>query len=105
MPKIEAKKSHSLSRETLDDRIDIVVDRLSGKLEQLGGTFKWRSDKSGVDITGRGFTGAIDIGPTEVKIEIDLSFMLAPFAGTVKDSLQRQLDKYLAAELPPPTSK
>ena len=97
MPKIKIAQSHALSREDLEKRVDDYLIKLrDDKMKMVDFDFKWKDDKQGVDLTGKGFKGFVKVADNEVEIKVDLSLMLSPFKGKVEDGLKRGIVKYLS---------
>lgn len=96
MPKIEISRDHNLPREELEPRIESYLTHLRDqKLKMMNFQYAWKDDRNGLSLSGTGFTGDVVLRPNGVDIVIDLSLMLAPFKGSVEESLQRGLERSL----------
>lgn len=96
MPKIHISQPHSLPVEDVITRFTQYLDKLrDDKLKAMSFDYKWNPDKSGVSITGKGFSGDAKVNASQVDVNLELSMLLSPFKGQVEEQLKRGLVKSL----------
>ena len=89
MPKIQIKQSHKVTAAEAKTKLEALSRDLSDK---YGLTSKWASDTE-AKVERTGATGTIKIEPTQVKVNLDLSFALTPIKSTVEAKIQNELKK------------
>jgi putative polyhydroxyalkanoate system protein len=89
MPKLQITQSHSVTADEAKKRIQTLATELSDK---YGLSSEWKSDTQ-AEVKRTGATGLISIEPNQVKVALDLSFVLSPMKdkieGKIKEELQR----------------
>lgn len=91
MPQIRVKQDHGLPIDILKSRLDQLAQQLK---EQYGISAEWISDDQ-AKIERTGMTGKIIFSPTEVNIELELSFILAGLRDKIEERVKRELQKAL----------
>ena len=89
MPKLEITQSHKVTAAEAKQKLDGLSKDLS---EKYGLSSKWVSDTE-AKVERTGATGSIKIEPTQVKVNLDLSFALTPIKSTVEAKIQNELKK------------
>ena len=89
MPKIQIKQSHKVTAAEAKTKLEALSRDLSDK---YGLTSKWASDTE-AKVERTGATGTIKIAPSEVVIDLDLSFALTPIKGKVQEKITEELKK------------
>ena len=76
MPKYEVDIPHTL---TADEAKQRIADA-TGKLEKdYGATCTWKSDKE-LSVSRKGLDARVTVEPSRVHIDLNLGFLLTPFA-------------------------
>jgi len=91
MTQISVERNHSLGHEAARAKAEALVEKLSRKYD-----FKadWQGDR--VDVSRSGAKGSVYINEDNIRIELKLGMMLSMMSGTIKDEIERALDKALA---------
>jgi len=89
MPKIQIKQSHNVTAAEAKTKLEALSRDLSDK---YGLTSKWASDTE-AKVERTGATGTIKIAPSEVVVDLDLSFALTPIKGKVQEKITEELKK------------
>ncbi|GEM_PF-1769632 len=96
MPKLSLSRSHSLPQQLVRERVGSMEEKLRAK---YNAKTRWESDYV-MRMEGPGVQGRLSIDSEHVVIELDLSFMLAPFKTKLEDGLSRELERLLTPETP-----
>ena len=92
MPKYEVDIPHQLA-------VDEAKQRLTGATEKLtrdyGASCTWQGDN--LKVSRKGLDALVTVGPSNVHIDMNLGFLLTPFAEKIKSGIARQLSGILAA--------
>ena len=91
MATIHIKRAHHLDHETVRKEVQNLADKLS---KDLSAKYNWEGDR--LVFKRSGASGHIDVGESEVDIEIKLSVVLTPLKGTVERTVKDYLDERLA---------
>jgi putative polyhydroxyalkanoate system protein len=93
MPKYEVDIPHQLA-------VDEAKQRISGATEKLtrdyGASCTWQGDNI-LKVSRKGLDALLTVGPTNVHIDMNLGFLLTPFAEKIKSGIAKQLSGILAA--------
>lgn len=89
MPKLEITQSHKVSAEEAKKRLDTLSQELS---EKYGLSSTWKSDTQ-AEVKRTGATGTINIEPSQVRVNLDLSFVLSPMKDTIEKKIKDELAK------------
>jgi hypothetical protein len=91
---------HRLTQDEVRSRIargiaDAQRDH-AGKFTKL--EHKWKENHLDFDVgvLGQSVTGAVDVNPSDVVVNINLPWMLAAFADKIRPQIKAQADKMLA---------
>lgn len=96
MATIDIKKSHSLSKDTARTRAE---DLAKGMQEKMGIQWRWEGDRIKFDApsgAAKGTTGQVSVSDSDVRVEIDLPFLLRAMKGMIEGRVNDQLNKVLA---------
>ncbi len=85
--KLNITQSHSVSSEEAKKQLDNWKTKLC---DQYGLTSKWVSEKKAT-VERSGVKGTIEIKPTEIVVELDLSFAMTPLKGTIEKRIKEEL--------------
>lgn len=91
MATIDIAKSHSLS---LEDAKKKAEDLARGMESKLGLTWKWSGDTINFEApsgAAKGTKGTVAVTSNEVKVAIDLPFMLKMMKGTIEEKVREKL--------------
>lgn len=92
MATIDIKRSHSLS---LDDAKKKAEDLAKGMADRFGISWKWDGNTIRFDApsgAAKGTKGEVAVSEKEVRVAIDLPFMLKMMKGTIESKVQEKLD-------------
>lgn len=92
MATIDIKRSHSLS---LDDAKKKAEDLAKGMADRFGISWKWEGNTIRFDApsgAAKGTKGEVAVSDKEVRVAIDLPFMLKMMKGTIESKVQEKLD-------------
>lgn len=95
MATIDIKRSHKLSREDARGKAEELAKGMETK---LGIKWRWEGEAIKFDTpsgVAKGATGQVLVGATEVRVEIDLPFLLKPLKGSVEDKVNERLNALL----------
>jgi putative polyhydroxyalkanoate system protein len=95
MATIEIRRTHTLGLETAKKRAETLAEQMK---EQLGLRWKWAGDDITFDApsgAAKGATGKVICTATEVRVEIDLPFLLRAVKGTIEGKINAKLDANL----------
>lgn len=98
--------THDLPDELAKKAVSAAIDSYSARFEKYDVTAGWSADnRAFVRFSAKGVTleGTLTLEPGAVVFEMDVPFLLKPFAGKAKDKVeehvQRWIDKAKAGEL------
>ena len=66
--------------------------------DKLGIRWRWEGDNIKFDApsgAAKGATGAVSVTPTEVRVEVDLPFLLRAIKGTIEGKINEKVDAVL----------
>lgn len=92
MATIDIKRTHAVGKDKARAAAEQVAERLKDKIDA---TYRWDGDDLRFERSGA--KGRIAVTATEVRIEIDLSFLLRPLKGRIEEKANQYLDEYLVA--------
>lgn len=96
MATIDISRSHSLGTDEAKKRAEQLADDMKSK---LGITWNWAGDhiKFQADSgAAKGAKGKVSVSDSQVRVEIDLPFLLRAMKGTIAGKVNTKLDKLLA---------
>ena len=93
MPKYEVDIPHPLA-------VDEAKKRIAGATEKLtrdyGASCTWKGDNE-LTVSRKGLDALVTVEPSRVHIDMNLGFLLTPFAEKIKSGIAKQLSGILAA--------
>lgn len=95
MATIDISRSHGLGLDTAKQRAEQLANDLK---ERMGIAWRWEGDTirfSSESGPAKGVTGAVIVASSQVKIEIDLPFLLKAMKGTIAGKVEDKLGKLL----------
>lgn len=96
MATIDIRRSHTLDREEAKRRAEELAKGLE---EKLSIRWSWDGDRIRFDAPSgmaKGASGTVHVDAQEVRVEVDLPFLLRPAKGTVESKINQKLDALLA---------
>jgi putative polyhydroxyalkanoate system protein len=91
MASIDIKKSHSLGKDEAKKKAEQLARDMEG---QLGIQWKWEGDNIKFDApsgTAKGVKGTIHVDDSNVRVEVDLPFLLKAIKGTIEGKINDKL--------------
>ncbi len=94
MPHIDVSRPHDLGREGARRAAEEVVGELRG---EPGVSFRSHWEGDTLVASGRGFDARVHAGPDAVRVTADLGLVLRPLRGTLRQQVERYLDRYVGS--------
>jgi putative polyhydroxyalkanoate system protein len=91
LPKYQLEIPHTLSPEEAKKRIDAATGKLS---TDYGATCTWKSDNE-LAVSRKGLDARVMLEPSRVRIEMNLGFLMTPFADLIKNGISKKLTAIL----------
>jgi putative polyhydroxyalkanoate system protein len=95
MATIDVRRAHSLSKEEARKRAEDFARNMEQRFELQ---WRWEGDRIVFDAprgAAKGTKGSVDVSDKEVRVQIDLPFLLRMLKGTVESKVHEKLDKLL----------
>lgn len=95
MATIDITRGHSLSKDEAKKRAEDLARSLEQKLDLK---WRWEGDAIRFDApsgVAKGTKGEVSVSDTNVRVTIDLPFLLKVMKGTVESKVNEKLDKLL----------
>jgi len=95
MATIDIRRAHTLEKEEAKRRAETLA---KGMEDKLGIRWHWDGDRIRFDApsgAAKGATGTVHVDPTDVRVELDLPFLLRAIKGTVEAKINQKLDDLL----------
>jgi putative polyhydroxyalkanoate system protein len=93
MPAIDIKRSHSLGMDTAKERAEQLAKDLEGKLginwRWEGNDIRFKADSG----AAKGVTGKVAVSSSDVRVEIDLPFLLKAMKRSIRGKVEDRLDR------------
>lgn len=96
MATIEISRSHTLDKDQAKTRAEALARSMEDK---LGIRWSWQGDDIHFDApsgAAKGATGKVIVSATQVKVEVDLPFLLRAVKGTISAKITEKLDELIA---------
>ena len=90
MATIDIRRTHAIGKDKARKAAEGVAERLKEKLEVK---YRWEGDDLTFERTGA--SGRIHVTDNEVRVEVDLNFLLRPMKGKVEQKVHQYLDEAL----------
>jgi putative polyhydroxyalkanoate system protein len=97
MATIDISRSHTLDKDEARKRAEQLAKSME---EKLGIRWRWEGDRIKFDAASgaaKGATGTVSVDTSNVRVEVDLPFMLRPMKGMVESKITDKLDKLIKA--------
>lgn len=98
MATIDIKRSHALALDTAKSRAEDLANDLQSR---LGITWRWQGDSihfSATSGVAKGVSGVVTVSSAQVRVELDLPFLMRAMKGTLTGKVEQKLDKLTARE-------
>ncbi len=95
MSTIDIRRSHTLSRDEARKRAEDLARTMEAKFDLI---WHWEGDRIVFDAprgAAKGTKGSVEVGDTDVRVEIDLPFLLRMLKTTVESKVQEKLGQLL----------
>lgn len=95
MATIDVRRAHSLPKEEARKRAEDFARNMEQRFEL---TWRWEGDRIVFDAprgAAKGTKGTVDVTDKDVRVQIDLPFLLRMLKGTVESKVHEKLDKLL----------
>jgi putative polyhydroxyalkanoate system protein len=95
MSTIDISRGHALPKEEAKKRAEDLAKNLAAKFEL---NWAWDGDTIRFDAprgAAKGTKGEVNVGDKEVRVQIDLPFLLKMLKGTVESRVQEKLNQLL----------
>ena len=87
MPKYEVDIPHSLDVAEAKQRLTGATDKLQ---RDYGAACTWKTDNE-LTVSRKGLDARVTVEPSRVHIDLNLGFLLTPFAEKIKGGIAREL--------------
>jgi putative polyhydroxyalkanoate system protein len=95
MATIDVRRAHTLPKEEARKRAEAFARNMEQRFELQ---WRWEGDRIVFDAprgVAKGTKGTVDVGDKDVRVQIDLPFLLRMLKGTVESKVHEKLDKLL----------
>jgi putative polyhydroxyalkanoate system protein len=95
MATIDIRRAHTLDKDEAKRRAEALA---KGMEEKLGIRWHWEGNQIRFDApsgAAKGATGTVHVNPSDVRVEVDLPFLLRAVKGTVESKITQKLDDLL----------
>lgn len=91
MPNISIRRRHSLDHK----KAKAAAQKIARDLDQrFDLAHEWNGDE--VSFERPGLSGSMHVGKNEIRLDVELSFLLLPLKGPIEQAIHKQLDAVLA---------
>ncbi len=92
MPRVNVDIPHRLSRDEARTRIMGATSHLE---REYSATCRWDGETRLI-VTRKGLKAALEVEDTQVRVALDLGFLLGPLGGSIRAGIVRQLTGLLS---------
>jgi putative polyhydroxyalkanoate system protein len=95
MATIDIRRSHTLDKDEAKRRAEALA---KGMEEKLGIRWHWDGDEIRFDApsgAAKGATGTVKVDAKDVRVAVDLPFLLRAIKGTIEGKIDQKLDELL----------
>ena len=95
MATIDIRRAHTLDKDEAKRRAEALAKGLE---EKIGIRWHWEGDRIKFDAPGgaaKGAQGTVYVDPEDIRVEVDLPFLLRAVKGTVESKINQKLDDLL----------
>jgi putative polyhydroxyalkanoate system protein len=94
VPKYQLDIPHTLAADEAKKRISNATGKLSS---EYGATCTWKGDNE-LAVSRKGLDARVMLEPSRVRIELNLGFLMTPFADLIKNGITKKLSAILATD-------
>jgi putative polyhydroxyalkanoate system protein len=87
MPNIAIKRRHSLDHKRAKAAAEKIASDLQKRFDL---EYVWERDH--IVFRRPGVSGSLHVGKTDVRLDVELSFLLTPLKGPIENAIQKELD-------------
>jgi len=87
MPNITVKRRHSLDHKRAKVAAEKIARDLKGRFDL---EYAWEGDH--IAFERPGLSGTLHVGKTDVRLDVQLSFLLSPLRGPIEQAIHKELD-------------
>jgi putative polyhydroxyalkanoate system protein len=91
VPKYQLEIPHTLAPEEAKKRINDATGKLS---TDYGASCTWKTD-SELAVSRKGLDAIVKLEPSRVRIDLNLGFLMTPFAELIKNGISKKLTAIL----------
>jgi putative polyhydroxyalkanoate system protein len=95
MSTIDVRRAHALPKEEAKKRAEELATSMQEKFQL---DWSWQGDRIVFDAprgAAKGTKGSVEVGDTEVRVQIDLPFLLRMLKGTIESKVNEKLSQVL----------
>lgn len=92
MPRYEIEIPHGLSPQEVRTRLEGALPKLE---DQYGAKCAWDAEGR-LLVTRKGLEATVHLEPGRLRVDMNLAFLLAPLAGSIRTGITKQLTELLA---------
>jgi putative polyhydroxyalkanoate system protein len=95
MATIDIRRSHQLPKDAARGKAEELARSME---EKMGVRWRWEQDKITFDVpagAAKGTKGTVEVADQEIRVSIDLPFLLRPMKGMVETKVRERLEKAL----------
>ena len=95
MSTIDVRRSHTLSKQEARSKAESLAESMGQRFEL---DWRWEGDRIVFDAPrgqAKGTKGTVEVGDKEVRVQIDLPFLLKVLKGTVESKVNAKLTELL----------
>ena len=95
MATIDIRRAHTLDKDEAKRRAEALA---KGMEEKLGIRWHWEGDEIRFDApsgAAKGATGTVKVDASDVRVAVDLPFLLRAIKGTIEGKIDQKLDELL----------
>jgi putative polyhydroxyalkanoate system protein len=95
MATIDVRKNHALSKDEAKKKAEELAKSMQQKFDL---DWKWEGDRivfAAPRGAAKGTSGSVDVGDRDVRVQIDLPFLLRMLKGTVESKVNEKLNQLL----------
>jgi putative polyhydroxyalkanoate system protein len=95
MSTIDVRRAHALPKEEARKRAEELANSMKQRFEL---EWRWDGDRIAFDAprgAAKGTKGSVEVGDKEVRVQIDLPFLLRMLKGTIESKVNDKLNQLL----------
>jgi len=95
MATIDVRRNHSLPKDEARGRAELFAKSMQQKLDL---EWRWDGDRIVFEAprgAAKGSRGSVDVTATDVRVQIELPFLLRMLKGTIESKVQEKLNQLL----------